>query len=157
MIKKHSLHTVAVMLLILVFALSIAIVLVNGSISYENISTTSQKSFDDRTSLSYISTKVKYLDNNETSIFVDAIDSSPALHIVETIEETQYSTWIYFYDGNIKELFLETSEIPEPQYGFDITPAKSLDFLQISNDLILVRCSVDGEKTAEAYLYLRSV
>ncbi len=156
MIRKHSLHTVIVMLLILIFTISIAMVLVNGSLGYKKIAENSQKSFDDRTSLSYINAKVRYMDKEENLIFADNTDGLSTLHIVEQIDGVSYSTWIYLHEGSIKELFAETDSPPEMEYGFEIAKAESLSFQQVSSNLILVSCSIDGKNTAEAYLYLRS-
>jgi hypothetical protein len=68
-----------------------------------------QRNFDSRTSLSYLATKLRQGDE-AGGILVTELEGCPALVLEETINGTLYRTWIYSYEGSLREVFTPGAE-----------------------------------------------
>jgi len=61
--------------------------------------------FESGTALNFVSTKIRQHDESG-SIRIDSIDGRSALVLEQSIGETVFETWIYHYDGALRELFI---------------------------------------------------
>lgn len=128
-------HLVSVLLIICVFAVS-AMVLVNvGAIIYKNIAENNLETFQVRTSLSYVKTKINQYDSIE-GVRVEEKDGRKQLVLSEMIEDEIYDTIVYFHKGKLLEITHEQGGNFKPEDGFTIL---SVDQFEISEENGLVK------------------
>lgn len=92
------------MLLFLVFIMCALFTVLAGSKVYENISSRMDQTYTGSVALQYVANKVRQGDADK-AVAVKTEDGQPVLEIRETIEGGDYITWIYYYEGSIRELF----------------------------------------------------
>ncbi len=93
------------------------------------------KNYNSRTAYSYIINKVHQSDANG-NVTVDSYSGQPALVIYEEIDNITYCTYLYYYDGYIKEIFTRKGQTFDLSYGNDILEAISLNVTPLSDSLI---------------------
>jgi hypothetical protein len=133
--EHGKIDTVFVLLIFCVFAVSMLVVLMLGGSIYKNMTDISKDGYNERTTLSYIWSKAKNLDN-EGHISVSYFSDSSALSFQEIFGDTTYETLIYLHDGWVRELFYETGFEFYPEHGTPIIETNLLYFEEISNGLI---------------------
>lgn len=125
--KKHSIDTFAALLLFALYVLFLLFLLLfaagNYRISVENQST-NQNLY---TAVSYITTKFRQHDQPQ-GISLEQVQDIPALCFHETINETPYTTYIYFHENQLKELFTAEDSLADLSMG---TPLAQLSSFQV--------------------------
>lgn len=101
------------MLLFLVFVLCALFTVLIGGRVYENINVRSQDNFTGSVALQYVANKVRQGDM-EGAVRVRTVEDIPVLELESRLEGGNYVTWIYYYDGNLCELFTD------PSYGLGL-------------------------------------
>ncbi|MCL2604966.1 MAG: DUF4860 domain-containing protein [Defluviitaleaceae bacterium] len=137
--RKSSLKTEAVfsVLLFTAFAIAVLMTLMLGASFYQRMNEMSQSGHEERTSLSYIWSKIKNNDKIDM-ISVGDFEEIPALLLFQVYGDTKYVTRIYVYEGWIYELFSEYGLEMLPENGTPILEAPSLSFAQTGNGMIRV-------------------
>ncbi|MBR1522909.1 MAG: DUF4860 domain-containing protein [Lachnospiraceae bacterium] len=155
--KKNRIVEVFPILLFLIFTLS-ALGIVTFSVQiYRNIVERAEGRFDTETAAAYLSEKFRNHDDRG-SIQMSDFMGNDAIAIEENIKEVPYITYIYVYDGYLRELFVEVSEIGNctAADGNEILPMKSLDVEKISDSLLKVKLRDVNDKEEETYLSVKS-
>lgn len=134
-IKRHTIDVVFVITLFSCFAISIILITGMGASVYQNIVEHMSKNYNSRTAYSYIINKVHQSDANG-NVTVDSYSGQPALVIYEEIDNITYCTYLYYYDGYIKEIFTRKGQTFDLSYGNDILEANGLNVTQLSDSLI---------------------
>ena len=155
--KKNRITDIFPMLLFLIFTLS-ALGIVTFSVQiYRNIVERAEGRFDTETAAAYISEKFRSHDQGGC-ISISDFMGNDALAIDETVKEVPYITYIYVYDGYLRELFIEKDKIPEcsASDGNEILPMQEMKPEQISDRLVKLEFTDAEGKKAETYLSLKS-
>lgn len=156
--KRNRIVDVFPILLFLIFTLS-ALGIVTFSVQiYRNIVERAEGRFNTETAAAYLSEKFRNHDDRG-SIQVSDFMGNDAIAIEETIKDVPYITYIYVYDGYLRELFVEVSALADctAQDGNDILPMKSLNIEKISDRLLKVKLKDMEDKEEEAYLSVKSI
>ena len=143
--KQHS-HTIDVvvgLLLFCVFTASMLFVLLAGADAYKSISTSMEQQYSERTCLNYIAAKVRHHDSNG-GVYITEFEGINALALDEEFNGEIYQTLIYYYNGNLCELFTAEDSGVMPDDGFVIIAADGASFEIVRDSLIRVECSVGG-------------
>ena len=155
--KKNRITDIFPMLLFLIFTLSaLGIVTISVQI-YRNIVERAEGRFETETAAAYVSEKFRNHDELGRIGLSDFLGND-AVTIDETIKDVPYITYIYVYDGYLRELFTEKDKLGEctAADGNEILPMASMDTESVSDRLVrLVFTDKDG-KTEETYLSLKS-
>ena len=106
--KKHIVDILFVLALFLVFTLSTLTLVLFGANIYQNTVNSMEKNYNGRTVCSYISGKLRSNDNIG-GVQIGYIDGRASLILTKEINEESYSTYIYEYDGYLRELFVSDS------------------------------------------------
>lgn len=154
--RTHIVDVVFTLVLFCVFVASVLMVLLSGAGVYRGIAETMEKSYEERTCLQYIEAKLRHFSGEGNIALTDFGDSS-ALMLSQEIEGTVYSTYIYYHDGVIKELFAESSLEFSPQDGLDIIRAQGISFDWVSENLIRIDCTGESGGGAEIFFNVRGV
>ena len=137
-----------------VFAMAVLMVLLSGGQIYQNVVNDISVQYESRTSISYITTKLRRCDSLD-SVKIDNFGDSTALFLSETGKDGKtYETIIYLYENDVKELFAEKGTKFPPSTGKSVLSVKSLDFSMVDDDLVMIEYSTD-EGSYSAFVHLR--
>ena len=104
--KKNQLSGVLVLLVFAVFGVSVLLVLLTGADVVKTLSERDQESYDRRTTMQYITTRVRQADE-AGMVSVRRMEDRDVLVLGQDIEDIRYETLVYAYDGYLRELFIE--------------------------------------------------
>lgn len=132
--SKHIIDLIFPIALLFVFATSSLVVLILAANIYASTTNQIQANDQNRTSLSYISQKMRQSDQNG-GISVEDFEGVSCLTIRSTLDDKVYITYIYEYDGKLKELFINDGAKVSLESGKDIMDIDSLSMQEKENGL----------------------
>lgn len=132
--SKHIIDLIFPIALLFVFATSSLVVLILAANIYASTTNQIQANDQNRTSLSYISQKMRQSDQNG-GISVEDFEGVSCLTIRSTLDDKVYITYIYEYDGKLKELFINDGAKVSLDSGKDIMDIDSLSMHEKENGL----------------------
>ena len=113
--------------LFLIFAVCVLAVLLTGADVYKRLVDRDQTSYDQRTAVSFLATKVRQADSLDM-VTVRKYEGQDVLVLSEEIDGSRYETWIYCYDGYIRELFAASGAGLPLDAGDKVLAMKALSF-----------------------------
>lgn len=141
--KQHTIDILFVLILFCVFALSTLVVVYIGSSVYSSTVDTMDINFHNHVALDYIVEKVHQGDHGQ-NIELQKKDDIEVLSIHETYYKKAYTTYIYLYDNQLKELFISDEESFNKEDGENIMEIDSLS-MKIDNDILSVSLSINNK------------
>ncbi len=145
---------IAALLLTCVFGVTLLMVLSTGAAVYRGVQSRVEESGNRRVGLTYITAKIHGGDR-KNGVSAASFEGVDAVRLTEEIDGISYETWLYVYDGWLRELFCEPSSGLLPEDGETITEAEALTVREESGLLTLTY--VDGAGTEEtARVWVRS-
>lgn len=145
--EKHHIEALAVLLLFGVFAACILSVLLTGAGAYRGLTARDDAAYHARTAAQYLATKVRQADAAGQVWVAPFFPGGPADDTLY-LQEGDYCTRVYCYDGSIWELFSS----PEGSFvmadGEPILPAQALS-LSLTDGLLTLTVTLPdgGEET----------
>lgn len=122
--NRHMIDIVFPLTLFFVFAASALIALILAANLYGNTADRLQINDQGRTVLSYVSEKVRQSDTGG-SMEISEVEGIPCFTLSAEYNNTGYTTYIYEYDGMLKELFIRSNAPVSLEDGMDITEIRS--------------------------------
>lgn len=141
-VKVHS-HVVDLLFtlaLFCVFAASSLTVVLIGANVYKGTIQSMNNNFDMRTSLTYLSEKVRQNDV-AGGVYLSELEGKPALVLEQTFDDTQYQTWIYHDDSSLKELFTRKGNDISLSDGQEIMTTTEFLLEQNEDGLFVFTCT----------------
>jgi len=151
--KEKSISNLSALLLLCVFAVGILSVLLSGAGAYRRLIRRDQASYDSRTCVQYLATKVRQAPGPDAVVLTEFGDGD-ALCILEEIDGELYATRIYCYDGWLMELFSVADDGFAAEDGEKILKASSLAIACKGNTLSIKLKDGNGVEL-EQQLFLR--
>ena len=151
--EKGLVHTVCVLAVICMFGISAMMLGSVGASVYKNIAERNLNSFELRTSLSYVKTKINQYDE-VGRIAVEERDGLKMLILSEEVQGEIFDTAVYFNKGKLYEITGARGMKFKPDDGFAILNVDSFDISE-NNGLIKLVTTDDGE-TETLYVKLRN-
>lgn len=144
--KKHMIDFIFPMVLFFVFALcALAVLLLSAGI-YESTTENSSRAYNGQTGLSYISEKIHQNDVHG-GVRIGSLDGQEALILTQTHDNVEYSTYIYTYENELKELFLKENATADLNAGTTILEIQDFHMEQLGPHLFQFSCTDgSGEK-----------
>ena len=142
------------LVLFAVFAVCVLTVLLTGADVYKRLVERDRDSYDRRTAVSYLTTRVRQADRLE-AVELQEFGGVQALVLSEEIEGADYATWIYCYDGYIRELFAAADSGLMPDAGDKVLEAEALSF-GWEDDFLCVEVIASDGVPQSLKLHLRS-
>lgn len=121
----HAVESLAALLLFAVFAVCVLSVLLTGAGVYRRLTERDRAAFDSRTAVRYVTTRVHKADRAE-GLALRRFEGLDALVLPEQIDGDSYETWIYCYDGQLRELFIRSGTPAQPEDGGAVLEMESL-------------------------------
>ena len=146
--NRQSITTLAALLLLGVFGVSILSVLLTGAGTYRRLVQRHQLSYDRRTCAQYVAARVRQAPSPD-AVVLSRFGSSDALVIREDVDGTVYLTRVYCHDGWLMELFAAADGDFAPEDGQKLLPADSLTLTQ-TGTLLQADIAHGGETTQVA-------
>ncbi len=150
--KGQIAGTLFTMLLFLVFVLCALFTVLTGGKVYENISSRMADNYTGSVALQYIANKVRQSDQ-AGGLSVREIDGTSVLEMRQVLDGDEYLSWIYYYDGSIRELFTSADSGLGLSDGIGIMECEGLSFSQEGR---LLRVETAGEGGGRLMLAIRS-
>ena len=150
--SKNSISGLAALLVFGIFAVCVLLVLLQGANTYQKIHSRGQASFAERTSMQFLAAKVRQADG---PVILTSFGDDEALLFDEEFDGENYTTWIYCYDGWLREYFGPEGEEPMPELGEPVLEAGSLS-MALEDNLLWILLEDEWGEDHELQLYLRS-
>ena len=132
--NRHVIDLVFPIAVFFVFTASSLAVLMLAANIYHTQTTDADNNYMTRTSLAYVSEKIRQNDANG-GISVRTVEDRSCLAIESVSYDVSYTTYIYEYEGTLKELFIRDDAKLRLKDGKDIMEISSLTILQIDDRL----------------------
>ena len=152
--EKGLVHTVCVLAVICMFGISAMMLGSVGASVYKNIAERNLNSFELRTSLSYVKTKINQFDEIG-KISVEERDGIKMLILSEDIEGEIFDTAVYFNKGKLYEITGAKGMKFKPDDGFAILSVDSFEITESNGLIKLVSTDEEGD-TETLYVKLRN-
>lgn len=152
---KHIIDTLFVIALFCLFALSAIFLITIGANIYGRTVNNIEDNFSNRTALAYITEKVRQSDN-AGSLSIGAFHGCPALIITSKIENTEYCTYLYEYDGYLREIMLRRGMAIDPAIGQSIIAVSDFSLTPINDHLMNCGITIDDTENYNLYITVHS-
>ena len=153
--QRHIIDVLFVLALFGIFALAAIFLITIGANIYGKTMTNMENNFDTRTALAYITEKVRQADL-ENQISVGDLDGCPALIISSGTEENQYKTYLYEYQGSLKELMMKQDIQLSPSAGQDILAVSDFELSPVNSRLINCSITINNEQSYDLFISVHS-
>ena len=141
--RSHRADSFFVMLLFFLFALTAFILVLIGVKQYKSTANAMNYNYEIRTVTSYLREKVRQND-------------SDAAISVETINDIVYNTFIYYYGGSLRELYVQDGSPYSLDSGQRIVEIGGLDMSETTDKMITVTITDTSGGTTDTYCSINS-
>jgi len=132
--RSLRITALAPLLLFAIFASCVVIVLLFGADNYQKLVQRDRDSYQYRTSVQYLTTRIRQADAVGTVFVGDFYEAVPkesgnTVFICEMVGDRVFYTRIYCHNGYLCELFAEKTAILEPEDGERVFAAKQMQIV----------------------------
>lgn len=138
--KRHAIDFLFPVTVFFVFTISALTVILLAARIYQSTTDDSQRNYTSGTALSYLTEKLRQTDR-EDGIFLDELDGTQAVVLRQETADASYLTYLYAWDGQLRELYVKEGTTLSPSAGKSILPVKR------------IFCGRDGESGDHLPLY----
>lgn len=139
MLRLHSdtqkMDTVFVAALFVLFAMTACLLVLIGARQYRATASAMNKNYEIRTAASYLTEKIHQNDCSAGISIVEFAGGNALALADET--DSSYTTYIYYYDGYLRELFVGENAVYTPDSGQEIVACDAFEPELIRSGLIL--------------------
>lgn len=114
--SSKKIDTVFIVSLFVLFAITAILLILIGARQYRFTADSMNRNYEIRTTSSYLTEKVHQSDTI-TGVSVVNFSIGPALALTSKQNNQAYTTYIYYYDGSLKELFVKEDTAFTPSAG----------------------------------------
>jgi len=132
--NSRAIDTFFILALLALFAITSFFVIIIGARQYHSIADQMTQNYETRTAASYLFEKFNQNDV-AGSVSVTDLDGIPSIALTQNINNQTYTTYIYAYEGYLREATVSEGTELTPAYGQKIIEAASLDIKACSNHL----------------------
>lgn len=146
--RNHMIDFLFPVVLLFVFAISALVVTLFAANVYEGTVKDSARNDSARTSLSYVAEKIHSADKKD-AVTIGEFDGCNAIVISDEINGEKYNTYIYYYDGQLKELFAKTGTDFSASNGSEIIEVSDFEIEKKADGIYRFTCTgKDGEEAS---------
>lgn len=156
-LNKHGVSSVAVLIIMSIFAVCVLMVLLTGAGSYERLAQRDLAVYEWRTNIQYITQKIRQSDSAD-AVWVAPFDEKTninTLFLAEMIKNRVYITRIYYYNGYIYELYSDERANMKPSDGTQIMQIKDMK-ISLENGKVNINITCNDNTKLTQTLILRS-
>ena len=151
--KTGPIEFVFPILLFMIFTLSALFIILFAAQIYQKVVDNSSINYSANTALSYVSEKIRQADA-DGGVEIGDFHNCDALVLHNEINDTDYVTYIYFYEGSLYEVMTEKSHINELSAGAGtaIIDVENFEISEDDNHLISFRCTDSAGNSSSAMI-----
>lgn len=149
--ETHRIDSIFIMLLFFLFALTAFVLIMIGVRQYKATANAMDYNYEIRTVTSYLREKTRQNSSN-SSISIENINGTNALCLKSTIKDNVYNTYIYYYDGSLREMYIQDGTSFTLNLGRQIVTISGFDMVKTDDGLIIVTISDSFGGTTDMYL-----
>lgn len=153
--EHHIIDILFVIALFCIFALSAVFLISIGANIYGKTISHMESNFNSRTSFAYVTEKIRQADKNG-AIHAGDLDGCPALEITKTTGGISYITYLYEYDGYLKELMVREDTPLSPAAGQDILAVSEFSLAKINDKLFTFTITTTDGSSCSLYVSQKS-
>ncbi|MCR4764512.1 MAG: DUF4860 domain-containing protein [Lachnospiraceae bacterium] len=153
--ERHVVDLLFVIALLFLFAFSAIMLIALGADVYQKNVDTTQINYDRRTASAYLIQKVRQADA-EGSVRTDTLNGTPALVLTKHVGDRDYATWLYLFDGSLREQLLRADMTPDPAAGQEILPLHAMEAEMTDAHLLSVHLELASGESEDFCLGIRS-
>ena len=154
---RHVVDVLFTLALFCVFAAASLIVVFIGAEVYRSTVTRMDTSFEVNTTLMFVSTNIRGHDTYG-NIRLDELDGHQALVMQQQLIGRTFETWIFHYDGAVREIFIdsENTEALSLGAGQRLIDVYAFSIEMVKEDLISIRAESEDGTYGRMLIGLRS-
>ncbi|MBP3604243.1 MAG: DUF4860 domain-containing protein [Lachnospiraceae bacterium] len=156
--KKQEYHVIDILFviaLLCIFALSSFFLISIGASIYSKTVTNMESNFNGRTAFAYITEKVRQSDATGL-VSVSKLDDIPALAITQEISGVSYITYLYQYEGHLKELTIRKDTPLPASAGQNIIPLSDFSLTHKNDHLLIFSFITADSESFDLYISTKS-
>ena len=151
---SKKIDTVFVLALITLFAATAFILVLIGAKQYRYVTDTMNKNYEDRTASSYLTEKIRQNDSAD-DISLVTLEEVTALSIKTQENEVTYLTYIYYYEGALRELVVTENSVFTLSSGQEIMEVSAFAPTFVHDSLLRITITDTQGTSQELYLPIR--
>lgn len=151
--KVHTVDSVFMLLVFTIFAVASLLLVLIGAGVYRGVVRDSDANNQMRATLSYVANQVRTYDNQD-GVRLEEIDGLQVLVMPSESDGMHYVTYLYYHEGQIKELYLTEKRPFDPTKGQTVAQVENFTMEQQESTLIFSATDVD-QQTMSLRLTLR--
>lgn len=149
--NNHKIDTAFVAALFVLFTMTACLLVLIGARQYRITAQVMNDNYENRTVSSYLNEKIRQNDSPSGTFVVD-FAGGHALAL-KNATDSSYTTYIYYYDGYLRELFVGENSVYTPDSGQKIIACSAFDLTVVQPGLILASVTDTNNILHEIYLY----
>ena len=153
--EVHTMDTVFILMLLALFSIISVLVILSGAKQYESIADKMSRNYETRTVSAYLSEKLNQNDISG-SAFVCNLAGTEALALMQKEGGKDYCTYIYAYDGYLREITVLAGTEFSPDFGQKIVETASLSITSYPNGLFCFQITDTKGNTHPLYVSLQA-
>lgn len=156
--KRQNRHIIDVMFVIALFSLFVmsAIFLISiGASIYSKTMENMSDNFSSRTAVAYIVEKVRQSDS-AGAVSVGDFDGNDAIIISSYVGSKSYITYIYEYDGALKELMVRSDITLSPSAGQNMLNVSGFSIEKVNDSLVKCQLLMSDDESYEFFINIHS-
>lgn len=153
--ENHIIDILFVIALFCIFALSAVFLISIGANVYGKTVEHMDSNFSQRTSFAYVTEKIRQSDQFG-AVSTGELNGHPALLITQDIGGSEYITYLYEYDGYLKELMVRADTPLGPEAGQNILAVTDFSVEEISDGLFSFTIAAEDKTACSLYVSTKS-
>ena len=150
----HGMQGVFVFVLLGLFAIMSTLLVLLGAQMYRGTVEHTARNNNDRIMSAYVRSMVRAGDM-EKGVVLEDYDGVKTIALRETLDDEEYVTWLYLYEGELFELFTDAETEFDPEMGDAICAAQAFE-PELSDGLLTVRMQDEQGRPCEVRLALHA-
>ena len=152
---SKKIDTVFVLALITLFAATAFMLVLIGAKQYRHVTDTMNANYEDRTVSSYLTEKIRQGDLAD-AISIVTLEGTPALSLVAYEEDLQFITYIYYYEGTLRELLVTPNSVFTLASGQEILELSGFTPILVNESLLHITVTDTRGDVQQLYLPIHS-
>lgn len=153
--RKHVIDLLFPIALFLVLAASSLFLVILAANVYQKSVAWEESNYESRTCLSYVTEKIRQSDENG-GITVGTFDGMPCLMLHQTFGEQSYITYLYSYEGQLRELFVQEGVSMKASDGQAILDVDHFAVEEQEEGIFRISCTDENGKESVTYAAVKS-
>lgn len=156
--EKNNRHIVDILFVIAlfgIFVLSAVFLISIGANIYSKTMSNMNSNFNSRTAVAYITEKVRQSDTTG-SISIGSFDGNNAIIISSTINDKEYTTYIYEFGGKLMELMVRSDLTLSPSAGQKLLDVNEFTITSVNPNLAHISLRLDNDEDYDFYISIHS-